>query len=313
MYNKKDILIAGAIGDAVGYIVEFMRLEKILRFWPTTGLRLEIIPEDKKLYVSDDTQMTLFTLEALQHIKRGLDPRRAYMHAFMVWYNTQLNNPAVEGLGSFKSMLERRAPGNTCLGALEQKAPIYSKGCGGVMRAAPCGFDYSIKEAFAQSVRQAEVTHIHPAGYLPAGVMAAMISALSDPGCSLNLALTYAIDELRTWPKHEETLNAIELAVSLAGKEMKTTEAIMILGEGWTGEEALAIALYAAMTAKSFEECISFSINHDGDSDSTGSIAAQIFVAAYGLPEQYRTWVDRLDIADAFKYITEGLDDAKQV
>lgn len=46
------------------------------------------------------------------------------------------------------------------------------------------------------------------------------------------------------------------------------------------------------------------SINHSGDSDSTGSLAAQLWTAYNELPEKYQSWIKRLDIVDAFTFIT---------
>ena len=55
------------------------------------------------------------------------------------------------------------------------------------------------------------------------------------------------------------------------------------LGLGWVGEEALAIGLYAALAARDFPEALALAANHDGDSDSTASIAGQIWGAWKGL------------------------------
>ena len=55
------------------------------------------------------------------------------------------------------------------------------------------------------------------------------------------------------------------------------------LGEGWTGEEAWAIALYCAVRhIDSMEEAIIAAVNHDGDSDSTGAVCGNIMGAIYG-------------------------------
>ncbi len=48
---------------------------------------------------------------------------------------------------------------------------------------------------------------------------------------------------------------------------------------GWTGEEALALAVYAVLSAASFEEAITIATNYDGDSGSTTSSAGQIYGA----------------------------------
>ncbi len=74
--------------------------------------------------------------------------------------------------------------------------------------------------------------------------------------------------------------------------------AIKSLGEGWVGEEALAIGLYSAMVARSFPEAIAIAANHDGDSDSTASIAAQLYGMRRGLSDLPHRWITRLDVKD---------------
>lgn len=65
------------------------------------------------------------------------------------------------------------------------------------------------------------------------------------------------------------------------------------------GEEALAVGLYCAMSARRFEECIGVAANHDGDSDSTASIAGQLWGARYGLGELPAEVVERIDVLEA--------------
>lgn len=62
------------------------------------------------------------------------------------------------------------------------------------------------------------------------------------------------------------------------------------------GEEALAIGLYAALCAGSFVEAIRIATNHSGDSDSTASIAGQLWGATTGLDGMPHHWVFSLDV-----------------
>lgn len=55
-----------------------------------------------------------------------------------------------------------------------------------------------------------------------------------------------------------------------------TPERIDDLGAGWIAEEALAIGIWCALTATSFEQGVINAVNHSGDSDSTGLIASQL-------------------------------------
>ena len=71
-------LLGGALGDAFGYAVEFDSLEAIRRRFGPEGIR-EPVFHAGRLVVSDDTQMTLFTLEGLLRAvgPDGAGPRRA--------------------------------------------------------------------------------------------------------------------------------------------------------------------------------------------------------------------------------------------
>lgn len=58
----RGCLLGGAIGDAFGYEIEFDRLSAIRK--RSLGMT-EPVRHGGKLVVSDDTQMTLFTLEGV--------------------------------------------------------------------------------------------------------------------------------------------------------------------------------------------------------------------------------------------------------
>jgi ADP-ribosylglycohydrolase len=91
---------------------------------------------------------------------------------------------------------------------------------------------------------------------------------------------------------------AINSAAAAAAAGPPSRHRISTLGQGWVGEEALAIGLYAAMVATTFEACIELAANHDGDSDSTASIAGQLWGARHGLDATLVEVVNRLDVQE---------------
>ena len=111
------------------------------------------------------------------------------------------------------------------------------------------------------------------------------ISLATKPGTSSERgALDQCCGILATYTDHDETLTAVNKAVQIAAKGLKDdAKAVETLGGGWVGEEALAIAIYSVLSAESFVEAISIAANHSGDSDSTASIAGQLWGAANGL------------------------------
>jgi len=64
------VLLGSAIGDAFGYEVEFDSIRSIKTRFGSAGIT-EPTFHDRKLVVSDDTQMTLFTLEGLVRALAG--------------------------------------------------------------------------------------------------------------------------------------------------------------------------------------------------------------------------------------------------
>lgn len=82
METIKDLyigsLLGGAIGDALGYTVEFMSLDQIKYRYGNEGITdLELDSTTGQAIISDDTQMTLFTADGmiwayLRCIERGI-------------------------------------------------------------------------------------------------------------------------------------------------------------------------------------------------------------------------------------------------
>jgi ADP-ribosylglycohydrolase len=310
-------LLGGAIGDALGYRVEFMRWAAIEREHGPAGLRLSTCAG--RLVVSDDTQMTLFTLEGMARAARVEDVVAEVRDAYFDWYGTQgsgRRSHAPRGqLATWPVMNQAQAPGTTCLAALRQggvgtpERPINdSKGCGGVMRTAPLGFlpaSVSDAEVFRLGAASAAITHGHPEGYLPAGAMAVLTrDALS--GVSWDTSVAKVLELVQAWPASAGTAAAIEAAVQAAADGVASLEKVSALGEGWVGEEALAVGLYAAMVAKTFAECVELAANHDGDSDSTASIAGQLWGARHGLEGVDDEVIERLDAIEPLREVWQG-------
>ena len=319
-------LLGGAVGDGFGFEVEFTRLAEILAKHGPQGLRQPVYRQGR-LLVTDDTQMTMFTAEGLlvaaEPLAAGdLEAVELAIHdAQRRWLSTQYppGQPPPPGgwlLGQ-EVLHHQRAPGNTCCSALASgrrgtpEEPINdSKGCGGVMRVAPIGLlggRLDAEQACDLAIRAAAQTHGHPSGYLSAGVLAATIRLLVD-GVEIEPAARKALELIRTRPGWEETLELVEAALRRAAeRNADPMQQVSRLGEGWVGEEALAIALYAALRAESFAEAIRIGTNHDGDSDSTASIAAQIYGARHGLADLPHAWVRRLDVFDPLLLLAHDL------
>jgi len=303
-------LFGGALGDAYGYPVEFKSRKGIRAASGKAGLT----EPSGRLVVSDDTQMTLFTADGLLTALAAEGPRSAdrilarIRYAYLAWFRTQRDEWTMRasGFSQHRELWMVRAPGSTCLAALHdgargtpEKPMNDSKGSGAVMRVAPLGLVPAIDadQAFRLAHAAAAFTHGHPSGRLSAAALASLLrDLLAETPMTTALALMEA--RLQAAPDGDETLAAVRKARALAAGDIASPEAIEALGEGWNGEEALAIGLYAALRADSFEAAVRLAADHDGDSDTTAAIAGQIWGVVHGLDAMPHTWIQRLDVLE---------------
>ena len=329
-------LIGGAAGDALGYAVEFMREKDIFSRYGKKGIT-EYSHEHGPARISDDTQMTLFTAAGLLlGTERGMaadDPcsfADSVNDAYLDWYKTQTQSRLeTEGafftpLGSIPALFSCRAPGNTCLSALSAGGggrfdePLnQSKGCGGVMRAAPVGLYFidtgaDIEDICRLGAQTAVLTHGHPLGWLPGGALAVIVHDLAAGETDIAKSSYHALETLeRIWPDlpaRTRFSGLIENALRLAKSGGDTLDAIHELGEGWVGDEALAIALFCAERySGDIDKTLIASVNHKSDSDSTGAVAGNIVGAQVGLDGIPQKYTEDLELYDLLKRMANAL------
>jgi ADP-ribosylglycohydrolase len=326
-------LLGGAVGDALGADVEFLSLSQIRERFGPAGLTMTswgpasagpCSPSPAALRITDDTQMTLFTAEGLLRSHNewracaSTNRARAVHRAYLRWLVTQGEQVPDLAARHRRSWLldqpelhHRRAPGNTCLSALLSgragtvAEPINtSKGCGGVMRVAPVGL--GCEAAFEAGCEAAALTHGHPSGYLAAGFFAEVVFQLRR-GRQLRTAIGRATTELKLHARHGECLDAVREATDFAMLAAPTPENVQRLGAGWVAEEALAIALFCALTARTFADGVLAAVNHSGDSDSTGAMAGNLLGMMHGASAIPETWLERLELCDVISTVGEDL------
>lgn len=327
----RGCLIGGAAGDALGYAIEFDRLRAIRKAYGKPGItEYEINYQTGTAVISDDTQMTLFTAEGIMAaMEAGVTApadRRLYRYvhnAYLDWYETQEGTPVTRPVGNvpvseLKNVPElnvRRAPGITCLNALgsPEERDLYnpinnSKGCGTIMRVAPVGLlypDASLEAIVEMAAEISAITHGHPLGCFPSGIFAAIIQQAVygeevTPLITMTEKAVTAARNLYGKSDYWDDLESmIDKTISLAVGDRDDDKNIKELGEGWVAEEALFVALYCAIR---YEHDLSAgliaSVNHDGDSDSTGEIAGNILGALCGFDAIDDKWKEKLELKD---------------
>jgi len=184
-----------------------------------------------------------------------------------------------------------------------------SKGCGGVMRVAPAGL--ADGDPFTVGGQAAALTHGHSSGYLAAAAFALMISHLGGGG-ALPDAVAAALAAVRDDPgpgNGDEVIAALTAAVTAAAAGPPSTRAMCSLGAGWVAEEALAVAVYCALTATSFRSGVLLAVNHGGDSDSTGAICGNLLGASLGIGAIDADLLDGLEGRDVITQVADDLYD----
>lgn len=324
----RGCLLGGAVGDALGWPIEFLKLPQIRQAHGDSGVT-GFLPQatDEPQQITDDTQMTLFTAEGLLRAAPGDDPVPALHRAYLRWLHTQQpeSDFSVDGwLVSLPFLHAVRAPGNACMTGLRRQAHSYlapsplgapgpvnpdSKGCGTVMRSAPFGLvGAGPDQAFATAVRAAQLTHGHPTGYFAAGAFAALIDRVLN-GTPLPDALQDTITQLSAYPTAAETTAALTRAMQQS-EHPPAPEQVEKVGAGWIAEECLAIAVYCALIAArtgDIRTALLLSVNHSGDSDSTGATTGNLLGTLHGLSALPMDWAGAVEGRDVLVQVADDL------
>ena len=287
-----------AIGDALGYQVEFMDLKDISKKFGKGGVR----DLDSSGFYSDDTQMSLATARALIDSKSQnteeimSNIRKRYIE----WLNSPDNN---------------RAPGFTSLNGVKnlkkgipwKKSGITdSKSCGAAMRTAPIGIYFHnnpsklIDVAYAASV----CTHATPIAYT-SGIATASLTALAMNNEHRRSMLSN-LEKLgdRFASEFREKIHSIRGVLRYSNP----LDAINELGEGWNGDEAVAIALYCFLkNPKDYQKTVLMAANTPGDSDSIACIAGAISGAYNGIRKIPQKWIRNIENKELIKRISQEM------
>jgi ADP-ribosylglycohydrolase len=152
------------------------------------------------------------------------------------------------------------------------------------------------------------ITHGHPSGYLSAAAFAVILHALLWEH-SMESGIQRARTLLAREDDSAETLAAINVALACVEKRMEPESAIQIIGEAWVGEEALGVAIYCSLMADDFASGVRMSVNHDGDSDTTGLLVGQLLGAINGEAAIPVRWLRDLEAKEIIQRVSDDLCD----
>ncbi len=259
-------LLGGAIGDALGYAVEGQ---------PGVAFR-----EPDAFSVSDDTELTLATCEALGRAGRVIPEEIGI--SFREWFRAG----RVTGVGAstLKALRDLSAGVHW---ALAGRKGDRAAGNGAAMRIAPIALIVDpLEPANRRLIRDvSRITHDNDEAY--AGALAIAI-AVHDRAVFDDNLLTRLAKELPDTRVRDGILKVAKF------KQLSLQEVASLHGNSGYVAESVPFALCAAQRPGSFEAVVKEIVSSGGDTDTNASMFGQIVGARRGLKGLPERWLVKL-------------------
>ena len=265
----KGCLVYGAIGDAIGSRFE-------------GGQPIEDVHLDFHWTVSDDTQLTLATCEAIYD--HGVIPERIAMN-FLGWFNKR----RLTGLGAstLKALRELQVGGHW---ALVGNTGEYAAGNGGAMRIAPLAFKKDVERFTIRDV--CSITHKNDEAYAGAlAVYHAVVCAHSGVWTGGHDLIEKVVDNLPDTNVKDRLieLNSFKgMSIPVLGESFKSTGYVV---------DSVPISIFAAQQIGqlSAPEIFRQLVRIGGDTDTICSMTGQIIGALLGYDSISAAWQSKFD------------------
>lgn len=336
--SVRAALLGGALGDALGGRASSgprSRSAAADADAPAAGTAV--------LRISDATQLTLYTLDALQEVVEwanqghGADETACLWLAYLRWLSTQgerhpaeAPRPLPRPIDEHEVLHAVREPDETVLEALrsgrmgEVERPVQpeAKGPGPVLRSSPFGLLPHVgwRTLAPLAINGAALTHGHPEAQTAAAVHGFVVHAavrarregLPRPVAAAVAAARETAGNL-TRPV-AETLARLEDAVRAAAREDPDAAALdRLLGAGGTAPDTLAVGLGAALRAEAEapgggdpQAVFRRAVElATGRPAAAGAIAGAVTGAALGTAALPPEWRARLDAGDVVSETAE--------
>ena len=328
--------LGGAVGDALGAPLEFRNTKDIFELFGPKGLRDFIPWHAEPGAITDDTQLLLFTAEALlrtrvmAHGYKTYYPPTIIRNAYRRWLMTQRHiGPAPDHLETARGWLldvpelwAERSPDKVSLVSLKKKvlgtpeeAINDGKGFGAIARVAPAGM-FMQDDAFRLGAEVAAITHGGYTANCSAGYFAVIIFHLMH-GTTIREGIEGAIRRSAPILGQGETMRTVQYAVRRADEVRfagidPSWRDVEEFGEGKLAHEALAISVFCAMShpepsRESFEKAVALAVNHNGNSDTLGALTGQLLGAMHGPDIIPPRWLEQLELRDVITQMAEDV------
>lgn len=277
MKNNSEIIakfegciLGGAIGDAWG-----SSYENEQSIDETTAYYLSPAPKKRRSWnITDDTQLTLATCEALCHAKYTPQILSEY---FVDYYKTG----KLEGIGAstLKAILELEVGQHWTQAGRRGE---YAAGNGAAMRIAPFAFFTNIERNDIYDA--CRITHANDEAYCGALAVHLSLKAIIETG---HLEKEKLLD---AFENHLPDTSVKDRIIEINQLPFETPISdLSILGNNGYVVNSVPFAIYSALKVKDlgFEEMLKQVIDTGGDTDTNASIAGQIagtFIGSKNIP-----------------------------
>jgi len=285
--RTRGCLIGAALGDALGYPVEFARTPKTPR-----------VAETGIILYSDDTQLSLASARGLLRNPYGGVACVAEFTAleFIKWLHDPKNNRApgsacLAGARRLESLFQEH--GTPLFQELINSGPINnaagSGGSGALMRSHVYGLAFCEREAAVFAAKLSRLTHSAPFS--------------EDASAEFAATIQHVVNSGRWLEDHHfvETIRDEQLRGKVADALTCTPEEALDRYRGWAADDAWAAAVCVARRAVlggwTFSEAIHVAAASPGDSDTVASVVGALFGAYLGWEKVKESipWYERLE------------------
>lgn len=250
-------LLAGAIGDSIGSFFE-------------GNAQTSTFELPAQLWITDDTQLTLATCEAI--VENGsVEPESIARH-FVRWFRS--NRISGMGASTLKSISELNAGGHWALvGAKGER----SAGNGAAMRIAPIAFHLDPNlETERRTIRDVcRITHHNDEAYVGALAIIRSIQFVINGNNLDKTLIEYLVDSLPDSRVRDRLADIKNTLISV-------DEYVSSFGATGYVVDSVPLSILASIRSENFLDTIHEIACFGGDSDTIGSIFGHIYGAAFG-------------------------------